>query len=74
MEGQLFIQTAEGEFIPSSIDQFYQDRFFEDVGATFFDVDNDGDQDLYVVSGSNENFMADSLMQDRIYITKGQVE
>ncbi len=70
-EGQLFIQTGSGGFIASSKDEFYRDRVFEDTGAAFFDIDGDGDQDLYVVSGSNENTMREEHLLDRLYINDG---
>ncbi|MEM9327368.1 MAG: VCBS repeat-containing protein, partial [Bacteroidota bacterium] len=39
----------------------------EDLGAAFFDLDNDGDQEIYVMSGGNEGPLGDPYYKDRVY-------
>ncbi len=68
---QLLIALKDGGFTPIVIPDFIKDKEFEDVSACFFDADNDGDQDLYVVSGSYEFDANSSLLQDRLYVNDG---
>jgi hypothetical protein len=49
--GQLLIQQKEGKFIADAQPDITKDALSDDIDAVFFDADNDGDQDLYVVSG-----------------------
>lgn len=67
--GQLFVQDG-GVFKTIDVPNFHQDRYFEDMGACFFDANGDGRNDLYVVSGGNE-FDNQHIYRDRLYINMG---
>ena len=66
--GQLFIQQTNGSFVADAQPGFSQDDLSEDMDAVFFDADNDGDEDLYVVSGGYNYNQGDKELQDRLYI------
>lgn len=67
----LYLQNADGTFSESS-QNWSKDRNFEDTGAVFFDADQDGDLDLYIVSGGAHFPEFHQLYEDRLYINNGQ--
>jgi len=69
--GQLYIHTIEGRFEATQEDMWLNERLNEDIGATFFDIDNDGDQDLYIVTGGNEFRPDTKYLEDRMYLNDG---
>jgi len=70
--GALFIQHQKGRFKRTNTSLFERDRISEDTDCTFFDVDKDGDMDLYVTSGGNELPPSSSALLDRLYINDGR--
>lgn len=70
--GQLWLGQDNGDFKAKTMKDFEMDKGHEDVGAAFFDADNDGDQDLYVVSGSYELYGWPRYQQDRLYLNNGK--
>jgi hypothetical protein len=69
--GQLLLQSSAGQFTPSNIEMLEEDRMFEDIGAVFFDLENDGDMDLYIVSGGSEHSAETGMLNDRLYLNDG---
>ena len=70
--GALYLQPNTMVFEPSPQPVFAADAGLEDLGALFFDADQDGDLDLYVASGGGGAFREGSKqLQDRLYLNNG---
>ncbi len=72
--GKIFLQNPNGSF--SIADLLPQNEGFEkeseDMGVLLFDADGDGDNDLYIASGSNEHPSGHLSYQDRLYLNDGK--
>ncbi len=71
LSGQLFVNQKRESFLPKPTTAFANDAECEDMASLFFDVDSDGDHDLYVVSGGNEHDTDAPWLQDRLYLNDG---
>jgi len=71
-KGNFFIQRNDGSFAEQDLfSETPAVKREEDMGVLFFDADDDGDQDLYVVSGGYEYPKGDSSYRHRFYENRG---
>jgi len=69
--GALFIQKKEGGFSETNHALFQLNSAAEEVAALFFDANNDGFKDLYVVSGGNQFIDGSPQLADKFYLNDG---
>jgi len=67
----LYLQQRDGSFLLKEGAINNGAKKEEDMGTLLFDADGDGDQDLYVVSGSMEG-QDTTVYQDRLYRNNGK--
>ena len=72
ISGAIYIQKQNGTFSIQEQPDLIKDKKYEDTGSSIFDADNDGDNDLLVVSGGNETPDDPSLYIARLYLNNGK--
>ncbi|WP_405415874.1 VCBS repeat-containing protein [Maribacter sp. Asnod1-A12] len=68
----IFTQDKSGNFSDEPLFTDEYDKTFEEESMVLFDLDNDGDLDLYLVSGSNEFMKGKEFYTDRLMINNGE--
>ncbi|MDA0193506.1 MAG: VCBS repeat-containing protein [Bacteroidetes bacterium] len=69
--GVIYIQN-KGRFYQLNDAVLNADRQSEDMGSLIFDFDQDGDNDLLVLSGGNEHKEGSKQYANRLYLNDGQ--
>jgi hypothetical protein len=70
--GQIYMQNEMGGFVKKEEKGFNQFSDFEDEAVLFFDADKDGDMDLFVGPGGNNNPAFSRQTQNRLYKNDGK--
>lgn len=70
--GELYLQQPDGKFLAHVSKAFLADANKEGLDALFIDIDNDGDNDLYVVNGGNEFVKNANQYRDDLYLNDGK--
>ncbi len=70
--GQLYLQTADGGFVKKPEKIFEQFAAFEDEAVLLFDADKDGDLDLVIGPGGNNQPPNSREIQLRLYKNDGK--
>lgn len=70
--GKLFIQQRNGKFMRSQESAFDTPNSSDQTNAVFLDADKDGDKDLLIVYGGNEQTSSSEELQPRLYINDGK--
>jgi enediyne biosynthesis protein E4 len=68
----VFLQQSNGKFMRIHEPSIDADSTYEDVDATWADVNNDGHLDLIVASGGNEYYGTDKYLLPRLYMNDGK--
>ncbi|SNR31302.1 Repeat domain-containing protein [Maribacter sedimenticola] len=68
----LYISQPNGKYLISKDECFNTTKTLETEGSLFFDADNDGDLDLYAVSGGSQIALGSPSLKDRLYLNDGE--
>jgi len=64
-------QPDQKQYVTTEQSALLADKDYEDMGAIWLDVDQDGDVDLFVASGGNERAANSEWYQPRLYLNDG---
>ncbi len=68
----IYMQDSQGSFTGTPLFEDEASKNFEETSIALFDLDNDGDLDIYMVSGSNEFDLGSPFYQDYLMVNQGK--
>ncbi|HEY0898756.1 MAG TPA: VCBS repeat-containing protein, partial [Sphingobacteriaceae bacterium] len=68
----IYVQQKNGKFISSIPEDFKKQNYLESAGAVFGDFDQDGDQDLIISFGGNEEEAGTNIYYPRYFENDGK--
>lgn len=68
--GNLFTLNTNGRFLINRNNDFANFSFQNETNGIFFDADNDGDNDLFVLTGDYQRFEKDTLPNGKLYLNE----
>lgn len=72
MNENIFFQNTDGTYKRTQLNlKTDPNKFQEDAGICIFDIENDGDLDIYISHGSSQYSVDSDLYQDLIWINDG---
>lgn len=72
LPGKLFLSSHNGSYSSNEQLHFLRDAGYEDIDASFIDINSDGFLDLFVCSGGSRFSEGHPLLEDRIYLNNGR--
>ncbi|MEP2237845.1 MAG: VCBS repeat-containing protein [Maribacter sp.] len=69
---QIFFQNSTGKFTQKNLFDDEENKTYEEESIALFDLENDGDLDMYLVSGSNEFNQGSTYYNHRLLVNDGQ--
>ena len=69
--GHLYIQQTDGKFVEKKEEAFKENKH-EEIVCLFFDCDHDGDLDLYVGSGGNNELAESPKLAHQLFLNDGR--
>lgn len=71
-KGILYLQNSTGNLAAAKDQPWQKNNLADNMGCLFFDLENDGDMDLYIAAGGSHDSYSASTYQHYLYINDGK--
>lgn len=70
--GVLYLKKGDGLYVEADFQPWSELAEADDIDAIFIDIDDDGDEDLYIAAGGVKFDRGAPLLNDRLYLNDGK--